>query len=637
MRVDLRPADEDVWEPPDAWVVLQTFRARHADAAADVGLDHLMTACAPVHGVPFVGGYGIGGAPFVGGYGVGGAPFVGGYGTGGAPFVGGYGTAGSASQQYAVPGLGGRTPVTWMGGPPARTPELTGRRPVVAVLDTAIGEHPWFPADVVERDPEVDGQVIGLGGDDGTGTSEDPFEGILDADTGHGTFIAGLVHQLCPDARILGIRIMPTSGAVREGDLLAALWQLVRRQGLAQSAGDAERIVDVVNLSLGYYHETPEDFAYDSALLGALLALARLGVAVVAAAGNGSTDRLMFPAAFAPFDQSVVQLREGPRPAGQRRRAEPGQERGAVLEHRTVGELLPPRRQPGEHDVAEDERQRAVGLRGDAAGLPAAGDDRPRQFRQRVRAVEWDVVRGAGPRRPARREDGGPACGPSAGGRQPDRVRRARMGRSDGGARQAPAAGVRHTDPASGTLATRAAALFAAFRDGDERSMADLVSLLTPILWHTARAQRLDRDAAEDVVQTAWLSLVRSAGSISDPQAVLQWLIISVKREAWRVVRGSDREDVTEIEADDVVATSQAEPETSLLRRDGDRRLWHHITKLPERCQQLLRVIAFADRPDYAAIATALGMPVGSIGPTRGRCLAKLRAALTSDPGWESP
>ncbi|MDT4934546.1 MAG: hypothetical protein QOK11_2438, partial [Pseudonocardiales bacterium] len=48
------------------------------------------------------------------------------------------------------------------------------------------------------------------------------------------------------------------------------------------------------------------------------------------------------------------------------------------------------------------------------------------------------------------------------------------------------------------------------------------------------------------------------------------------------------------------------------------------------------RVIAFADRPDYAAVAKSLGMPVGSIGPTRGRCLAKLRLQLDSDPGWES-
>ena len=76
-------------------------------------------------------------------------------------------------------------------------------------------------------------------------------------------------------------------------------------------------------------------------------------------------------------------------------------------------------------------------------------------------------------------------------------------------------------------------------------------------------------------------------------------------------------------------------PEQLAVRNDGDGRLWQHIAKLPDRCQALLRVIAFADRPDYAAVAKALAMPVGSIGPTRGRCLAKLRVQLQADPAWE--
>ena len=66
---------------------------------------------------------------------------------------------------------------------------------------------------------------------------------------------------------------------------------------------------------------------------------------------------------------------------------------------------------------------------------------------------------------------------------------------------------------------------------------------------------------------------------------------------------------------------------------DNDVRLWQHIAQLPERCRALLRVIAFADRPDYAAVAESLGMPIGSIGPTRGRCLAKLRLQLGQRPG----
>ncbi len=75
--------------------------------------------------------------------------------------------------------------------------------------------------------------------------------------------------------------------------------------------------------------------------------------------------------------------------------------------------------------------------------------------------------------------------------------------------------------------------------------------------------------------------------------------------------------------------------EDEVVRDDVQNRLWHHISQLPERCRALLRVIAFADRPDYADLAKALDMPQGSIGPTRGRCLAKLRLSLANDPSWE--
>lgn len=187
------------------------------------------------------------------------------------------------------------------------------------------------------------------------------------------------------------------------------------------------------------------------------------------------------------------------------------------------------------------------------------------------------------------------------------------------------------------TLTTRAAALFSAFRGGDDTAMGELVALVTPILWHAVRAQRLDRQSAEDVIQTVWLALVRSADSITEPQAVVQWLIVSARRESWRVVKRNDRADPTDFDADDDLLTHVREtPEDLVLRNDTDSRLWQHILNLSERCRALLRVIAFADRPDYAAVAEALGMPIGSIGPTRGRCLAKLRQLLAADPEWEN-
>ena len=190
-------------------------------------------------------------------------------------------------------------------------------------------------------------------------------------------------------------------------------------------------------------------------------------------------------------------------------------------------------------------------------------------------------------------------------------------------------------EPVSETLASRAALLFSAFRGGEETRMGDLVALVSPILWHTVRAQRLDHVSAEDVLQTTWLALVRNAESISDPQAVLQWLIVTARREAWRVVKRQDRVTPKDFESDEVVSPAGDLPEEIVLKSDGAGRLWEHVAQLPERCRALLRVIAFADRPDYAAVAKSLGMPVGSIGPTRGRCLAKLRLQLANDPGWE--
>ena len=188
------------------------------------------------------------------------------------------------------------------------------------------------------------------------------------------------------------------------------------------------------------------------------------------------------------------------------------------------------------------------------------------------------------------------------------------------------------TDDTVPSLATRAAAAFSAYREGEVREMDVLVDLLTPVLWHTARGQGVSEAVAQDAVQTAWLRLVENAQRINDPQAIMGWLIVTVRRETWRVHKSLGREDH---DIDENLTDSIPDPSSIVLRREGHRVLWRHFQDLPEKCQALLRVIAFADRPDYAAVSESLNMPVGSIGPTRGRCLAKLRTALANDPAWE--
>ncbi len=186
------------------------------------------------------------------------------------------------------------------------------------------------------------------------------------------------------------------------------------------------------------------------------------------------------------------------------------------------------------------------------------------------------------------------------------------------------------------TLASRAGSAFAAYQGGDRLRLSELVDLVTPLLWHTVRAQRVGHDQAEDIVQTTWLRLVHHADAIQDPRAVLAWLIITAKRESWRVVKDTRRlQPMPETDDDtDLADTTMDGPESAALASVEGRVLWRHIESLSDRCKSLLRVVAFSDRPDYATVAQALGMPVGSIGPTRGRCLAKLRLLLDADPHW---
>ncbi len=183
-------------------------------------------------------------------------------------------------------------------------------------------------------------------------------------------------------------------------------------------------------------------------------------------------------------------------------------------------------------------------------------------------------------------------------------------------------------------LASEAAEAFAAYRAGDRRRLGDLVDLLTPILWRVARNHCARREDAEEAVQNTWLRLVDHTGDIADPQAVLAWLLVTVRREAWHVA-GRDRHTALgpDVGADEVAPGPG--PEALALLSERQRLLWGHVQNLPPHCQHLISVIAHAARPDYATIAENLGIPVGSIGPTRGRCLAKLKAALDADPRWK--
>lgn len=193
--------------------------------------------------------------------------------------------------------------------------------------------------------------------------------------------------------------------------------------------------------------------------------------------------------------------------------------------------------------------------------------------------------------------------------------------------RDAPPEGAAEPPPASRRW-QQAAEHFRAWRAGDARAMDELVRLMTPVLWHVVRAYGIDPSLAEDVVQTTWLRLVRGQDRIQDASAVSAWLTVTARREAWRVGSAhhrTDHKDDVDLEPLLPVADSAEDEATA---HDDASRLWAAVQRLDERCRRLIRVVAFEERPDYRGLAKDLGMPIGSIGPTRSRCLGKLRTLL---------
>ncbi|OLB79452.1 MAG: RNA polymerase subunit sigma [Actinobacteria bacterium 13_2_20CM_2_71_6] len=185
--------------------------------------------------------------------------------------------------------------------------------------------------------------------------------------------------------------------------------------------------------------------------------------------------------------------------------------------------------------------------------------------------------------------------------------------------------------------ADRLSACLERARGGERAALDEVVRELNPLLWHVARAQGLGTEEAADVVQTAWLELLRGLGEIRSSQALTAWLVTVTRREAWHVRSRTRRQMTDDLAVLEAVPDPGPEPHEGVLADERDRVLWRYFQRLSERCRELLRIVAHVERPDYAAVAEALGMPRGSIGPTRGRCLAKLRELLRADPSWSEP
>jgi RNA polymerase sigma factor (sigma-70 family) len=169
--------------------------------------------------------------------------------------------------------------------------------------------------------------------------------------------------------------------------------------------------------------------------------------------------------------------------------------------------------------------------------------------------------------------------------------------------------------------------LVGAAREGDQAAWDEIVNRYNRLVASTATNCGLSASDVADVTQTTWLRLWESLASLRQPERVGAWLAVTARREAWRLRRTSRRLVLTGEEESFASEPATPPPDLDILNAERDSALWEALSELPKRCQDLLRLL-LADPPlNYREITMALGMPLGSIGPTRARCLACLRRA----------
>ena len=179
---------------------------------------------------------------------------------------------------------------------------------------------------------------------------------------------------------------------------------------------------------------------------------------------------------------------------------------------------------------------------------------------------------------------------------------------------------------------TDVAAVVRAAAAGDERAWSALVDRFSKLVWAIARNHRLGADNAAEVSQTTWLRLAEHIDQLQDPSKVGGWLATTARHESLRVLRSAGRQIPM---GDDMPEPDRpaAAIDEELLRNERDRMLWQAFSRLPARDQALLRLLISDPMPSYEEIGAAMGMPIGSIGPTRMRCLDRLRQ-LTREAGY---
>lgn len=169
---------------------------------------------------------------------------------------------------------------------------------------------------------------------------------------------------------------------------------------------------------------------------------------------------------------------------------------------------------------------------------------------------------------------------------------------------------------------------------GEEAAWETLLTRYERLIYHVALRAGASGDEAADVFQTVCLIWLEQLGNLRNPQSLGAWLVTTTQRECWARWKRNGTSQHDSAESDVEPATSEDSPETLADQAEDARALRSALQRLGKPCQRLLWLLYYDPiHPSYAEIASRLKMPANSVGPTRARCLSKLREILL-DPGW---
>jgi RNA polymerase sigma factor (sigma-70 family) len=164
-------------------------------------------------------------------------------------------------------------------------------------------------------------------------------------------------------------------------------------------------------------------------------------------------------------------------------------------------------------------------------------------------------------------------------------------------------------------------------RSGDRQAWDALVERYAPLIWSICRAYRLGDADAYNVGQNVWLQLVDKLGEVRDPAAPAGWLATTTRRECGRVLRAARKSQASGyvLGADNIPDERTVIAEQELLSAERHAALREAFASLSPASQRLIALLTKDPSPPYAEISARLGIPLDSIGPSRHRCLDKLR------------